>query len=230
MILGGLQKLTLLDYPENVAATIFTYGCNFRCPFCHNASLVTSCVNDEVKISDFYNFLDSRANKLDGICITGGEPLINPEIFDFISGVKQKGFKVKLDTNGSFPNRLDYLIENKMVDYVAMDIKNSKEKYSRTCGLETVDITPVEKSVDILMKGTVSYEFRTTLVKELHTIEDIEKISIWLKGAKAYYLQHFVDSGNLIKPGFTAVSKEETERFADVAKQYIDCVGIRGIE
>lgn len=229
MILGGLQKLTLLDYPGKVASTVFTFGCNFRCPFCHNASLVICKPESALQKEEFFEFLDGRKNKLDGICVTGGEPLINFEIFDFIKAVKDKGFKVKLDTNGSFPEKLRFLIDNDLVDYVAMDIKNSKEKYAMTCGLNKIDISLIEESVEILKENKIPYEFRTTLVKELHTEEDMEKIGQWLKGCQAYFLQHFVDSGNLIGEGYSGFSLEETENLLKIVKKYIESAEIRGI-
>lgn len=229
MILGGLQKLTLLDYPENVASTVFTFGCNFRCPFCHNASLVVSKPENTFDRKEIFQFLESRKNKLDGVCITGGEPLVNFEIFDFIRAVKDKGFKVKLDTNGSFPDKLKFLIDNKLVDYVAMDIKNSREKYAYTCGLDKIDISLIESSVDILKKSDILYEFRTTLVKPFHTIEDMEKIGQWLEGCSAYFLQQFVDSGNLIGEGCSAFSLQETENLLKTARKYVECAEIRGI-
>ena len=229
MILGGLQKTTLLDYPGNVASTVFTFGCNFRCPFCHNASLVVCKPENPIDKEDFFKFLDSRKGILDGVCVTGGEPLVNFEIFDFIEAVKVKGFKVKLDSNGSFPSKLRYLIDNKLVDYVAMDIKNSKEKYALTCGLKKMDIAPIEESVEILKENKIPYEFRTTLVREFHTKKDMEKIGQWLKGCRAYYLQHFVDSGNLIGEGYSGFNEEETKELLEIIKKYIEHAEIRGM-
>ena len=229
MILGGLQKLTLLDYPGNVASTVFTFGCNFRCPFCHNASLVVCKPEDTLDKEEFFDFLDGRKNKLDGICVTGGEPLINFEIFDFIKAVKDKGFKVKLDTNGSFPDKLRFLIDNGLVDYVAMDIKNSREKYAQTCGLNKFDISLIENSVELLKENKIPYEFRTTLVKEFHTEDDMEKIGQWLSGCRTYYLQHFVDSGNLIGEGYSGFSLEETENLLKTVRKHIECAEIRGL-
>ncbi|MEG1972240.1 MAG: anaerobic ribonucleoside-triphosphate reductase activating protein [Oscillospiraceae bacterium] len=229
MKIGGLQKLTLLDYPQNVAATVFFEGCNFRCPFCHNASLVIG--HDEenyIDQKDFFAFLEKRHGILDGVCITGGEPLINVEIFDFIAKIKAMGFKVKLDTNGSFPDRLKFLLDEGMLDYIAMDIKNSKEKYGFTSGVKEFNINPIEKSVEILMNGKAPYEFRTTFVREHHQAEDVEKIGAWIKGALKYRLQGFVDSGNLIGSGQRGFSYDEMQEFKKIAQKYIPDVEIRG--
>lgn len=211
MYILGLQKLTLLDFPGRLAATVFLGGCNFRCPFCHNASLVLSPGECE-KISEewFFEFLASRAGKLTGVCITGGEPTLYPDLKDFIKRIKDMSFAVKLDTNGTNPDLLSDLITLGLVDYVAMDIKNCREKYKATVGT-AVDIEKIERSVNILLSEKVDCEFRTTVVRELHSIEDFSAISEWIKGAKRYFLQTFEDSGDLIKPGFSAYSREETE-------------------
>lgn len=228
--LHGLQKMTLLDYPGRVACTIFTGGCNFRCPFCHNALLVTeidsSSVYDEDEIIDF---LKKRSGLLDGVCITGGEPLLHPSLGKFVGRIKSLGYAVKLDTNGSFPDTLADFIEEGLVDKVAMDIKNSAEKYGATIGVDGYDITNVERSISLLMEGRIDYEFRTTVVRELHEVEDIEKIARRIKGAKAYFLQNFTDSGNLISPGLSAHTKETLNELLSAAVKYVPAAQIRGL-
>lgn len=230
MKFNGFQKLTLLDYPGKVACTLFTAGCNLRCPFCHNASLVTHIDNvvsyDEDEILDF---LRKRQGILEGVCITGGEPLMQSGITEFIKKVKELGFSVKLDTNGTFPEKLTMLAESKLIDYVAMDIKNCKEKYAVTSGITDLNIGNIEKSVEFLLSGKIPYEFRTTVVAEFHTPQDIGEIAKWIKGADKYYLQNFVDSGDLISQGLCAVTPEILHNMRAEAAQYIDVVEIRGI-
>ena len=226
----GLQKLTLLDFPQKTACTVFCGGCNFRCPFCHNALLVTEFKSlPKYTESDILSFLKGRSGLLDGICITGGEPLLYADIVDFIARVKQMGFLVKLDTNGSFPNRLKALIDDGLLDYVAMDIKNCKEKYSVTVGVPEFDIHTVEESVSILMQGNVDYEFRTTVVKEFHAPEDIAGIGNWISGAPRYFLQNFVDSGNLIGHGLHSLEPSEMAHLLDVATPFVQNAQIRGL-
>lgn len=230
MQFSGFQKLTLLDYPEKVACTLFTAGCNFLCPFCHNASLVTNIDNTVIfEQDDILDFLKKRQGVLEGVCITGGEPLLHKDLPDFIKRVKELNFNVKLDTNGYLTDKLIDLVENKLIDYVAMDIKNSKEKYSSTINIENFDTNNIDKSINFLINSNIDYEFRTTVVKEFHSIEDIENISLWIKGAKKYFLQNFVDSGNLIKDGLNAHSPEIIYNMRDIASKNIQYVGIRGI-
>lgn len=209
MNIQGLQKLTLLDYPEKVACTIFTAGCNFRCPFCHNASLVTHIdLEKNIQVEQIMNFLKKRWRVLDGVCISGGEPLLQPGLEDFIRGLKEIGYCVKLDTNGSNSRLLRNLAEQKLLDYVAMDIKNAPDKYGMTIGIEDYNMDEILRSVDFLLSGTISYEFRTTVVREFHKREDFAAIGRWIKGAERYYLQSFQDSGDLIRPGLRAYTKE----------------------
>lgn len=228
MKFGGLQKLTLLDYPGKMACTVFTSGCNLRCPFCHNAGLVTHIDGDFISQQDLLQFLSTRKGKLEGLCLTGGEPLLNKDVAQFLAEVKQMGFSVKLDTNGTNPNLLKQLIDDKLVDYVAMDIKNSKSKYSLTCGVN-VNMEDIEKSVHLLKIGQVDYEFRTTVVRQLHEQQDIEDIARWLLGAKAWYLQQFVDSGDLIGQGMSAWDESTMHKFAETANKYLPTF-VRGIE
>lgn len=229
MKIEALQKLTLLDFPEKMAATVFTYGCNFRCPFCHNALLVTEKSEGGISADEVLGFLSKRKGVLEGVCITGGEPLIQDDIEDFIKEIKDMGFPVKLDTNGTFPARLKGLVGKGLVDYVAMDIKNCREKYALTSGKAAVDISAVNESVSFLLSGAVSAEFRTTVVKSFHTTEDLLSIAGWISGCDRYFLQQFVDSGRLIETGLEGYSDRElTEIFRQV-KRKLPVTKLRGI-
>lgn len=232
MIIKGLQKTTLLDFPTKVACTVFTPGCNFRCPFCHNASLVfNQDPSDTVNTDDFFRYLEKRRGILDGVCITGGEPLIQKDIEAFISKIKALSFLVKIDTNGSQPKILKTLVEKQLVDYVAMDIKGSREKYADICGLDSDRyLDAVSESVSFLTRSNIDYEFRTTVVKELHSKDDFHDIGKWICKANKYFLQQFKDSGDLIaKEKFTAYTKEEMEEILDIVKNYIPNAEVRGI-
>lgn len=230
MDFNGFQKLTLLDYPGHVACTLFTAGCNFHCPFCHNASLVTHISDSEHYSEEFVlDYLSKRKGIIDGVCITGGEPLLHDGLKDFIKKVKDMDYIVKLDTNGYLPDRLIRLVDNGLVDYVAMDIKNSKEKYVLSAGIDSLDITQIEKSVSFLLENHVEYEFRTTVVNELHTLQDIESAAEWISGAQKYFLQSFTDSGDLICDNLSAVETQTIKMMQEVASKYVKNVEIRGI-
>ncbi len=224
----GLQKLTLLDYPQKVACTIFLGGCNFKCPFCHNGNLVLGEFPQEFSEEEIFEFLKKRRKMLDGVCITGGEPLLSDSVFEFIRKIRELGYLVKLDTNGSFPERLKKAITEGLVDYVAMDIKNSKKMYPETVGAD-VNMDDISESVDFLKKGNVDYEFRTTIVKEYHTRESITRMAEWIKGAKRHFLQGFTDSECVIKKGLNECSPQTMQEFAEILKEYVDSVEIRGI-
>ena len=231
MVIQGLQKLTLLDYPEKVACTVFTAGCNFRCPFCHNASLVIDTYkNKEIPSEEFFDFLKKRQGILDGVCVTGGEPLIQHGIEDFLRRIKELGYAVKLDTNGSFPDKLARIVEAGLVDYVAMDIKNSQESYGRTIGIEDYDLRNIHRSVQYLLGDAVPYEFRTTVVRQFHQRSDFESIGKWIRGAKNYYLQQFVDSGDLIQPGLSGYNKDIMGQALEIVKPYVPNAELRGVE
>ena len=231
MNIQGLQKVTLLDFPGRVACTVFLSGCNFRCPFCHNASLVTHVdPGRDIPEDEVLSFLKKRRGVLDGVCITGGEPLLAPGLDRLIREIKDLGYEVKLDTNGSNAERLKTLAGSGMIDYVAMDIKNAPGKYGMTIGIDGYDMSNIFKSVDYLMSGSVPFEFRTTVVREFHKREDFEEIGRWLKGAPAYYLQGFVDSGDVIRPGLRAYTKEIMEQALGIVKKYIPAAGLRGID
>ena len=229
MKLSGLQKTTLLDFPGKVACTLFTPGCNFRCPFCHNAGLVLG-EEEELPVSEALSFLKKRKGILEGVCVTGGEPLLQKGIPDFLGEIKALGLAVKLDTNGSFPDRLRALVEAKLVDYVAMDIKNSPERYAETAGVPDFDLAPVSESVEYLKSGAVESEFRTTVVRELHGAEDFRRIGEWIRGAKKYFLQKFTDSGELLGEGLSACSPQEMRAFAEIVKPYVEEVRLRGVD
>lgn len=230
MLIQGLQKLTLLDYPGKVACTVFTAGCNFRCPFCHNASLVIDTYkNEEISQEEFFKFLSKRKGILDGVCVTGGEPLIQQGIEEFLAKIKESGFEVKLDTNGSFHGRLKKIVEHGLADYVAMDIKNSKESYGRTIGIENYDVSNIEESVRYLLEGHIPYEFRTTVVREFHQRADFESIGKWLVGAQRYYLQQFVDSGDLIQDGLHGYNKDIMKQALEVVQKTVKTAELRGL-
>ena len=229
MNIKGLQKTTLLDFPERLACTVFTGGCNFRCPFCHNASLVlrSSEVNG-ISEEDFFSYLSKRRGVLDGVCITGGEPLLSSDIVEFIKKIRSLGLLVKLDTNGSFPERLEYLLDEGLLDYVAMDIKNSKSKYAITAGINDYPFN-IEKSIEIIMNKAPEYEFRTTVVRELHSVKDIEEIATLIKNSKKYFLQSYVDSGDVIDNSFSAYSTEEMLKILESAKRILPITALRGV-
>ena len=233
MLISGLQKMTLLDYPGVVACTVFTGGCNFRCPFCHNASLVLpeALQTSDGGVETVLSFLKKRQGLLDGVAITGGEPLLHADMDAFLREVKALGYRVKLDTNGTFPDRLISLVEEKLVDRVAMDIKNDPALYAKTAGLAAMDMAAVTKSKDFLLSGAVEYEFRTTVVRGLHTEESLLAAAHWIEGAKAYFLQQFKDSGELIDgAGLGAFSDEEMRALCDAVRSVIPTVQLRGVD
>ncbi len=228
--IAGLQKMSLLDFPGKICATVFLDGCNLRCPFCHNASLVLpQRESGSLGSKEFFEFLSRRTGLLDGVCVTGGEPLLQKNVEIFIADIKDMGFEVKLDTNGTFPDKLEKLIDGGLVDYVAMDIKNSLEKYPATVGIPSFDTAPIEKSAVLLMRGKVPFEFRTTLVREFHEIDDITSIGNWLSGAPEYYLQEFKDSGDLISEGLHGFTGDEMKLFEREAVKFFKKAAIRGI-
>ena len=230
MIFNGFQKMTLLDFPGRVAATLFLGGCNLRCPFCHNASLVLDAKSrEEYEDTEILSYLEKRRGLLDGVCVTGGEPLLRYELPDFLRRVRALGYAVKLDTNGTMPDRLEALLREGLVDYVAMDVKNALSRYGETVGIPDFDVTPIERSIDLLLSGAVDYEFRTTVAKELHRAEDIAALAKRIRGARRYFLQGFVDSGDLLSDGLSAASKEEMEKMRDAARIFVPDTELRGV-
>lgn len=231
MHIHGFNKSTLLDYPKHLAATVFIGGCNMRCPFCHNASLVLRPHSQPIiSQEEILAYLNKRKNILEGVCITGGEPTLYSDLPLFINKIKDLGLKVKLDTNGTHPNMIKELVNNKLIDYVAMDIKNSKEKYKSTIGDKEISIEKIEESVSFLLTGVIDYEFRTTIANELHTEYDMVSIGHWIEGAKAYYLQSYKDSGDVISPHFTSPSKEILQKYVGLLSSYVEYISLRGID
>ena len=229
MKINGLQKLTLLDYPEKTACTVFLAGCNLRCPFCHNSRLVEFEEVEELDDSVLFSYLEKRGGLLDGVCITGGEPLLRKEFPSLLERIKALGFDVKLDTNGTLPSALEEVIKQGLVDYVAMDIKNSPEKYPLTVGVPDFDISPILKSVELLKSSGVKHEFRTTLIKGFHEKEDIEKIGQWLGKSERWFLQKFVDSGEILSPGLEALPDEISQNYLKIACKYVAFAQLRGV-
>jgi pyruvate formate lyase activating enzyme len=222
MQINGFQKLTLLDFPGKVACIVFTPGCNFRCPFCHNASLVTHIDGERIEEEEILSYLKKRQGLLDGVVVTGGEPTLQGDLADFLGKAKALGYAVKLDTNGTSPEKLKTLVEKGLVDYVAMDIKNTAAKYPVTAGCGSAVLGKVEESIDFLLADTVDYEFRTTVTAELHTPQDIGDIAKRIKGAKRYFLQNFIDSGDIVSPGNSPVTPQV---MAEMVKTAQDLVG-----
>lgn len=230
MVICGIQKLSMVDFPGKLAATVFTGGCNLRCPFCHNALLVTRLSETpRLPQEEILNFLKGRKGLLEGVVLSGGEPLMQKGASDFLEEVKQMGFAVKLDTNGCYPEALEKILLRGAVDYVAMDIKNCPERYGETVGLSGFDLGPVEESIRLIRESGIDYEFRTTCVKNFHGAQEIAAIGSWLQGSRRYFLQNFVDSGNLIGSGITGLSEEEMRHFAEIAKPFFGSVNVRGI-
>ena len=234
MNIRGIQKMTLLDFPGKIACTVFLGGCNFRCPYCHNASLVMPGGEaDAISLEELLGFLHSRRGRLQGVCISGGEPTLHPDLPELISEIKAMGYAVKLDTNGTNPEMLLSLMNDGLLDYVAMDIKNSPERYPETVSNSEFEIRnsefidAVKESAAILMKGSVDFEFRTTITRELHGEAEIEAIGRWLRGEEKYFLQTYRDEGDLIEGGFTAYSRLETEGLLSILKKYIPNAEIR---
>ena len=228
MQLHGLYKLTLLDFPEHLACTAFTGHCNLRCPFCHNAELVLRPeLQPSISEDEFFSFLKTRQGILEGVCISGGEPTLQLDLLPFIRKIKQLGFQVKLDTNGTRPAVLEALFAEHLLDYIAMDIKNTKEKYALTTGLTTFDIAPIEKSIALIKKYAPDYEFRTTVVQGLHTKEDLLAIGAWLTGAKRYTLQTFQNSGNLLAgTGLSAFSDPEMQNWKTLLEPFFEQISV----
>lgn len=237
MNIKGLQKTTLLDYPGHVAATVFIGGCNFRCPFCHNMNIVESCNaednngRDEISEEELFLFLQKRRGILDGVCITGGEPTLYNELPEFIGKIKNLGYAIKLDTNGTNPDMLKNLVKKRLIDYVAMDIKASYDKYMKVAGIDDGIklIDKVKKSVEYLKSGVIEHEFRTTIVEQYHDEEEIKKIGEILQGEDRYFLQSFKESEYVTDKTLTSADKETVEKYVELLKKYINNPEIRGI-
>lgn len=227
----GFNKLTLLDYPGHTAAVLFLGSCNFRCPFCHNRSLVLAPDQEPViSLDDIFAFLQKRRGILEGVCISGGEPTLSPHLADLAAKIKSLGYLVKLDTNGSRPDILKSLVKDHLIDYVAMDIKSSKERYPIVCGCPSVDLSSIEESVDFLLHSNIESEFRTTVVKELHHAEDFLSISQWISGYSHYFLQSYQNSENVMLPGFHSCTKEELHQYLTIVQKKIPSARLRGVD
>jgi pyruvate formate lyase activating enzyme len=221
MNIAGFTKTTLLDYPEHVAATIFTVGCNFRCPFCQNSDILEAANPDRPLVSEreMLAFLEKRKKVLSGVCLSGGEPTLQADLSSFIRQIKEMGYLVKLDTNGYRSEVVAGLLEEGLLDCIAMDVKNSKEKYSLATGLTNIEVSKIAETFDIIKKSGIDHEFRTTVVKELHTLEDLLAIGAWLVGGEAWYLQAFEESEKVLQKGFTAYTAEEMAIFVAKLKE-----------
>ena len=230
MKIHGLQKMTLLDFPGRVACTVFIGGCDFRCPFCHNFELVDGTAKPIMDDEELLRFLSGRKGLLDGVAFTGGEPMINPGLPELIRKIRDLGYAIKLDTNGYHPETLEMLLKEGLIDYVAMDIKNSPAKYAMTSGLEQLDLGPVKRSISLLLEGDVDYEFRTTVLKEFHEADDFEEMGKMIKGAKKYFLQAFTDRDSVPFGNLHAPNKEEMTAFMAKAAPYVLEISLRGID
>ena len=228
MNVQGYQKLTLLDYPGRTACTVFTGGCNLRCPFCHNAGLVRTPLAGPNLTDEVLAYLAKRKGILDGVCVTGGEPLLQPDLVGFLQAVKEMGYAVKLDTNGMLPGRLAEVLATKLVDYVAMDIKSSPDGYPAATGTDA-DVSAVSDSLSILRDSGIPFELRTTAVRGIHTEADFDAIGQWIGDVPAYFIQRFVDSGQLLGSGCDAFSPEEMERLLTTVRQYTPSAQLRGV-
>ncbi len=229
MLIHGLQKMTLLDFPGHIACTVFLGGCDFRCPYCHNYELAvgsSEAVMDEEK---FFSFLNTRQGLLDGVAITGGEPLMRKDISSFIVKIRELGFKVKLDTNGYHPDRLKELLDAGLIDYVAMDVKNSLSKYGITVGMDNIDTDRIMQSISVIMTSDTPYEFRTTVVKELHDDGDLEEMGRLIQGASSYYLQQFTTRDTVPDKSLSSPSETDMNRYLETVKKYVPASYLRGI-
>ena len=230
MNIHGLQKMTLLDFPGKVACTVFLGGCDMRCPFCHNWELVDMNAPALMDEQELLRFLGGRVGLLDGVAFTGGEPLLRNDLADVIKKIRDMGFLIKLDTNGNHPDRLKAVLDEGLIDYVAMDVKNSRKRYGETIGLPGFDTSKVEESIQMLISGNVDYEFRTTVMKEYHDEESFKDISEMIKGAKNYYIQCFVDRDTVPTEGLTAYSADELRGFLEIVRPNVKNVGLRGVD
>lgn len=229
MNIGGFQKLTLLDYPGYTACTIFTTGCNMRCPFCHNSKLAKEKYNT-IAENVLFDFLKSRVGLLDGVCISGGEPTLQKDLKLFIQNIKDLGFLVKLDTNGTNPKVMIDLIESGLIDYVAMDVKNSIDKYNITCGNNAINKDSINKSIDYLLNSNIDYEFRTTILKDFHTENDMIRIANRLVGCKHFYLQKFIKSNHIFDERCEELSDEELLKYLSIVRDMIPYAELRGVD
>ena len=230
MKIHGLQKMTLLDFPGKVACTVFLGGCDMRCPFCHNAELIDGTAPAVMEEEELLAFLKKRAGLLEGVAITGGEPLLRDDTIVLMEKIRDLGYPVKLDTNGTHPDRLRKILDRGLATYVAMDIKNSPDRYAVTAGLEKLDLAPIRESVSLLTEGRTDYEFRTTVVAELHDADSFRGIGEWIRGARRYYLQKFTDRDTVPFGGFHAPEDEKMREYAAISREYVPSAVIRGMD
>lgn len=230
MKIHGLQKMTLLDFPGRVACTVFLGGCDFRCPFCHNFELIDGTAQPIMDDEELLAFLRRRSGLLDGVAFTGGEPCLHPGLPDLLRKIRALDFATKLDTNGFHPDMLQDILEQKLVDYVAMDVKNSPDKYAATCGLDSLDLAPILQSIELLKASGVDYEFRTTVVAELHRAEDFAAIGGMIRGARRYFLQCFTDRDSVPFGDLHAPSREDLLRYAEIVRPFVPETQLRGVD
>ena len=223
----GIDKFSLLDYEDKVSCVLFCKPCNFRCPFCHNGTTVLEA-DTFIPFADILDYLKSRKGLIDAVVVSGGEPTLMPDLKEKITQLKELGFLVKLDTNGTNPNIIKDLYESKLIDYVAMDIKNSEEKYPLTTGTKNVDMEKIKQSISYLNSSGIDYEFRTTLIDEFHTMEDIQNMVKLIKGAKKMYLQKFVERESCIQKGLHEVDIVKAKEFQKELSKFIQNVYLRG--
>lgn len=230
MKIYGLQKMTLLDFPGKVACTVFLGGCNFRCPFCHNAELADLSAPPVMEEEELFDFLKKRQGLLEGVAVTGGEPLFSDEIFGILKGIKALGYPLKLDTDGGYPERLKKIIDEKLADYIAMDVKNSEDKYALTCGVGYVDMSRIRESISLIMNSGIEYEFRTTVTEELFDEDSFHGIGRLVDGAENYFIQPFKDRDTVRFAGFSAPSSETLQSYFNIMKRYVKNIEIRGAD
>lgn len=229
MIVCGFEKFSMVDFDGRIACTVFTGGCNFRCPFCHNGALVVGNVKaQEIEMQEVFDYLKKRKGLVDAVCVTGGEPTMHKDLPDFLREVRSLGYATKLDTNGTNPQMLADVIAEGLVDYIAMDIKNSKAKYPQTIGIERANLDDISKSVEILLNCGIDCEFRTTIIDEFHTADDMREIAEWIKGAKRYYMQKYKDNEGCISHGYSEVSRQKADEFVKIFEGKVGSVGLRG--
>lgn len=231
MVIFGLEKLSLVDYDGKIAATVFTGGCNFRCPFCHNSALVLDYKTlPHISDAEIFSYLEKRRGVLEGVCVTGGEPTLNPDLPEFIAKIKNIGYSVKLDTNGTNPEMVKSLFSAGLIDHFAVDIKNDKDDYAEIIGLKSFDTKNVEKTVEFLMTSGASYEFRTTIINEFHSADNIRKIGEWIKGANNYFMQKFKSGDNCIRGGLSPVPTEKAKEFLEIISPFVKNAALRGYD
>ena len=230
MKIHGLQKMTLLDYPGKIACTVFLGGCDFRCPFCHNWEIIDGSEPAIMNDVELIRWLEGRKNLLEGVAVTGGEPMLRRDLPEFLREIRELGYPVKCDTNGNHPDMLEKCLRENLVDYVAMDIKNSKERYGETIGLPGFDTSNVERSVKLLLESEIAYEFRTTVTEGMFEASDFEKIGRWIEGAQHYYLQAFTDRDTVPVKGLKAPKPSEMRAFSEIVRPFVKHAGLRGID